>query len=183
MTEEDLLSEVHRLREENAILRQRAENLEISAEKVIGAVISTFGTQNKSLAATFAGDEGATHRVERALVGTIITTPSTLDECATLERRHFLAPFRFDIIECARSFPKRQYDAGLLAITLEQRHGWMIPSGSTSWAVAVGGLMDFALWDPDLVPAYVKAVRRAATVRTLRTVGADAKRQTKSEDF
>jgi len=101
-------------------------------------------------------------RAECALLGSFLISPYMLDKAATLEGRDFSSIYRRHIFETMRSFPRRNFDATLLACELERR--LVPPPPGVGWFTAIGVLMDSTAPD-DAIDEYVEHIRAAAILR------------------
>jgi hypothetical protein len=108
--------------------------------------------------------DSAIDEIERSLLGTCLIETNLLDQAALLSTEDFRAEVRGHVFDAMRSFPKRLYDSRLVAYELERR-GVQHPSGSSSWIHALAQLVDVSSGWPELMPAYVKAIKEASVVR------------------
>lgn len=109
-------------------------------------------------------DTSAIDKAERALLGTCIDVPHLLDSAALLSGSDFKSPLRGQLFQVLREFPKRRFDACLVAVEMERRgikppknHGW--------WISVIGELLDHSVPDEDMVFDYVRIIKEAAALR------------------
>lgn len=100
--------------------------------------------------------------LEKAYLGGCILVPSWLDFGASLRADHFKVQARGFVFDTMRSFPRRAFDAELLAVALD-KSGRPAPAGSWGWCV--GHLLDVASAHEDLMPQYVRCIKEAAALR------------------
>lgn len=112
----------------------------------------------------FEQDDASIDRIERALLGSCIVAPYLLDEAALLSKRDFRSELRGTILETLRDFPKRRFDANLLAFELERR-GVPPPPDAPGWFTAVARLLGDAVVDDETVSSYVRCIKEAAALR------------------
>lgn len=115
-------------------------------------------------------DEAAIDRAEMALLGTFILVPYLLDKAALLTPRDFKRPCRGQLLVCLREFPKRRFDACLVAVEMERRKV-SLPGTHRWWIGAIGELLEHAVPDDDMIFDYVRIIREAAILRRVEARG------------
>lgn len=108
-------------------------------------------------------DPSSIDKAERSLLGTCLLAPYLLDEAALLHGSDFKNLSRGQVFELMREFPRRRFDACLVARELEGR-GVQCPS-KLGWIAVIAELLDHAVPDDELVKEYVRIIKEAAALR------------------
>jgi hypothetical protein len=108
-------------------------------------------------------DTSAIDKAERSLLGTVILVPCLLDRAALLGPADFKSALRGQLFGILREFPKRRFDACLVAVEMERRG--VKPPNQCGWIAAIGELLDHAIPDDETVIDYVRVIREAAILR------------------